>query len=483
MTQRLFRLLSLALAAALVFSACGPLTAVPDASPTPGTAAATGTAIAFPTATPASSINVDPASLAHVRIQVWHAFNGASAQAFTSKLARFNSTNEWGITVDETPQGDYPSLFEAVTAALASAAHPDLVAALPEQALAWEASGAVVDLTSYVGDPKFGLTGSDVADFPPVIWQQDEVNGRRLGVPAERSARFLFYNLTWAHELGFDHPPATDEEFRQQACAANASFRTDADQTNDGYGGWIVDADWMTVYPWLLAFGGGVVVPVPARDVTAGGNYRFRSEQNLAALEFLKTLKDNACAWMTSGPENPLALNPGPFYEQFSRRSALFITGDLTEAAAFSAALTRLGSADEWTMIPFPGPQAQAVTVYGPSYILLKSTPEKQLAAWLFVRWLLSPENQADWVEAAGTLPLRTAALDLLTAYRSAHPQWNAAVKVLPLAQGVPQRADWRTLRYVLADGTLSIFRMDVPLAEIPGVLAEMDATAEELSK
>jgi ABC-type glycerol-3-phosphate transport system substrate-binding protein len=185
---------------------------------------------------------------------------------------------------------------------------------------------------------------------------------------------------------------------------------------------------------------------------------------------------------MTTDPENPFALNPGPFYEQFSHRSALFITGDLTEAAALSATLTRLGSTDEWTMIPFPGPEAQAVTVYGPSYTLLESTPERQLAAWLFVRWLLSAENQAKWVETTGTLPLRTATLDLLADYRSAHPQWDAAVQSLPLAQGVPQRADWRTVRYVLADGTLSIFRMDVKIADIPNVLAEMDATAEELS-
>jgi hypothetical protein len=55
-------------------------------------------------------------------------------------------------------------------------------------------------------------------------------------------------------------------------------------------------------------------------------------------------------------------------------------------------------------------------------------------------------------------------------------------VDLLPLAHGVPQRADWRTVRYVLADGTLSIFRMDVPLAQIPDVLAEMDATAAEIS-
>ncbi|PIZ25991.1 MAG: ABC transporter substrate-binding protein, partial [Chloroflexi bacterium CG_4_10_14_0_8_um_filter_57_5] len=45
---------------------------------------------------------------------------------------------------------------------------------------------------------------------------QDPVNGQRLGAPAQRSARFLFYNQTWARELGFSAPPATADEFRQQ---------------------------------------------------------------------------------------------------------------------------------------------------------------------------------------------------------------------------------------------------------------------------
>ncbi|KAF0106297.1 MAG: hypothetical protein FD146_2666 [Anaerolineaceae bacterium] len=469
--MRLFRILSLTLTAALVFSACGPATPAPAS--TPELVAGTATAIAAPTTTPVPAIGLAPASLRGVRIQVWHAFSGASAEIFTSRLARFNSVNEWDIIVDQAWQGDQPSLFEAVNAALESGPRPDLVIALPEQTLVWDASGAVVDLTPYVSDPDWGLAAGEVADFPSVFWQQDEVNGRRLGVPAERSARYLFYNVTWARELGFNSPPVTADDFSEQACAANASFRADASEQNDGYGGWIVDADWQTVHPWLLAFGGGV---------TDSGGYLFQTDPNLAALEFLKTLKDNACAWMAADPENPFATHPGPFYEQFANRSALFITGDLTEAAAFSAALTRLGSTDEWTAIPFPGPEAQAVTVYGPSYTLLESTPERQLAAWVFVRWLLSPENQADWVEAAGTLPLRAATLDLLAGYRSAHPQWGAAVDALSLAHGVPQRADWRTVRYVLADGTLSIFRMDVPVSDIPNVLAEMDATAEEIS-
>jgi multiple sugar transport system substrate-binding protein len=477
MTSHLPRLTSLLLTATLIFSACGPVTAVPDstlsATDTPSATEQTVTATVTPTRIP--SINVSAASLRGIRIQVWHALSGASEEAFVSLMARFNSVNEWGITVDETSQGDYPSLTEAVNESLTSASGPDIVIALPEQALTWNVSGVVVGLDPYINDSHWGLTDNGgAADFPSVLWQQDEVAGRRLGVPAERSAHYLFYNVTWAQELGFDNPPVTASDFREQACAANATFRADTDLTNDGYGGWLVDADWQTVYPWLLAFGGGV---------TDSDQYSFRTDQNEATLSFLKELKDDGCAWMAIDPENPTGLNTGPFYEQFTHRSALFITGDLTEAAALSETMTRLNSTDKWTMIAFPGSETRAITVYGPSYTLLTSTPQKQLAAWLFVRWMLTPENQVKWVTRTGTLPLRASVLGQLSDYQSINPQWSAAVNLLPVAQGVPQLTTWSTIRYVLQDGTMEIFRMNLPLDQIPAVLDEMDATTIELTK
>ncbi len=159
--------------------------------------------------------------------------------------------------------------------------------------MSWDASASVVDLSPYLGDPAWGLGSDVIAGFPPVFWAQDSLDGKQLGIPAQRSARFLFYNQTWAHELGFDNPPATADEFRQQACAANAFFRTDLSPQNDGYGGWIVDTDWQTTYSWLLAFGGGVV---------DGNAYGFRTDPNLAALQFLKGLFDDHCAWLSTEP-------------------------------------------------------------------------------------------------------------------------------------------------------------------------------------
>jgi ABC-type glycerol-3-phosphate transport system substrate-binding protein len=469
-TLRFFRP---ALLAAFVLSACGQSNATATLSPAatsspPGglgrptvTTASASTPTAAPT--PLPRIALGPERLRGVSLQVWRAFSGAAADVFTDQLAQFNTLNEWGIIVYQSAYGDYASLFEAVDAGLASDPRPDLTAALPEQAFAWQARGAVVDLNPYLYDPTWGLSASEIADIPAVFWTRDAAGGQRLGAPAERSARFLFYNQTWARELGFTSPPASPEEFRLQACAANAFYRQDTVKQNDGYGGWMVNTQPETVLSWLLAFGGGAL---------QDGEIHFSTPENRAALEFLKGLYDEHCAWISTEP------NP---YESFARRSALFVAADLAEVSRLAETMARLGNSDEWTLLPFPGESGPVLVTSGPAYILLASTPEKQLAAWLFVRWLLTTDNQAQWVQAAGRLPLRFSALDLLGEYRAAHPQWEAAVGYLSLAQTAPPSAGWRAAQYVLSDGTAFVFRTDLAVDKIPSILEEMDATVEEL--
>jgi multiple sugar transport system substrate-binding protein len=453
------------LLAGLTLSGCALVSpTLPSTSDLPVVTGTTGPASTV-TPTQTAPIGVAAAALRGVNIQVWHAFTGGGGDVFASQVARFNRANEWGIVVTPTGYGDYPTLFDAVNTALDSGGTPDLVAALPEQTLAWSASGSVVDLVPYIGDAVWGLGSDAVADFPPVFWSQDKINSEQIGVPAQRSARFLFYNKTWAHKLGFDKPPETAEEFRQQVCAANASFRSDANPQNDGYGGWIVDTNWQTAYSWLLSFGGG------AMD---GIDYSFRTNPNLAALQFLKSLFDDHCAWLST--------EATPF-DSFARRSALFVSGDLAEVPMAIESMSRLKNTDEWTLIPFPGTTGSVLVAYGPSYSVLKSTPYKQLAAWLFARWLLLPQNQAQWVEAAGLFPLRTSVLDQIGPYRAASPQWDTAVGDLSLAQGVPHLASWRKVRYVLQDGVTVIFQMNTPVDQLSSVLTEMDTMAQELNK
>jgi ABC-type glycerol-3-phosphate transport system substrate-binding protein len=108
-----------------------------------------------------------------------------------------------------------------------------------------------------------------------------------------------------------------------------------------------------------------------------------------------------------------------------------------------------------------------------------------QLASWLFVRWMLSPENQARWVQSTGLFPLRTSTMNLLSEYSAEHPQWAAAVELLPEGQLTPQLASWRVVRIMLGDGFRDMFdtirHPDLTDGQVPLLLRQMEETATDL--
>lgn len=446
----------------LLLSACA--TPVETVTPPEVTREANDIPTSAPTATavPVSTIGVEAESLRGAVIMAWHPWFGTEASLFETQVAEFNSTNEWGIQVLTVSQSNFSELFNNVTASLAAPDKPNLVIGLPEHALFWNERSGVLDLAPYAADPIWGLSPEEAASYSPVIWEQDMAGDARLGMPAQRTARLIFYNASWARELGFDAPPATPEEFREQACKANELFKSNEDTKDDAFGGWLVDTDSMTALSWLAAFGGGV------QD---GEGYRFLRNENIAAFRFAKTLFDDGCAFLEPGSD--------PF-EAFANRRALFITGGLEDIAAQSRALLTLNRMDEWTLIPFPG-EAQTMVVYGSSFIALPSDDVKQLASWIFIRWMQKAENQARWTLTTGMLPINSLTLDLSSDQARAYPQWMEAVKLLASAQGTPRLATWRVIRLVLGDGFEYMFRVNMPVGQVPVILADMDRAVGDL--
>lgn len=445
----------------LIASACQP----PAASQTPA-------ASPQPVASPSSSapttapIAVPKEALKGTNVEVWYPWFGVEASLFESNVQEFNRTNQWGITISTAGSGSYSQLYADATAALPSPDRPQVVVALPPQALEWDAGGYVVDLQPYVQDPQYGLTSAEQDDFPMVFWSQDEVSGRRLGLPAERSALLVAYNQTWARSLGFASAPRNALDFRQQSCRAHQSMLTDSSKSNDGQGGWLVDSSGLTFLSWMMAFGGGVL---------EGNGYRFLTPNNLTALTFVKQLYDDGCAWTAQPDASEAGI--------FAGRQALFATVGLGQLSDFSRAMGAADNGDDWVLLAYPGPVQAGLVVYGSSYVVLKSPPQKQLAAWLFIRWLLSPENQKAWVEATGLYPLRTSELAQLDAYRSSHPQWSEAVDLLPQATIQPQLASWRQVVIMVGDGFDAMFRSNTPPGRVAQILAIMGTTANDLSK
>jgi len=460
------RILPLLLLSAILLGACTPtvtlLTREPDTLPTAQAISKPLSATSTPSATPtrAPDLGASPSALKDVEVVVWHGWDGSSASLFVQMAAEFTLSNRWGVKVKVVPQRNLNLLAAEVDKSLPTPNHPDIVVALPEQLLGWK--DALADLTPYMSHPDFGM---DAKDFPAAFWEQSSVNDKRYGVPAARSARFVFYNVSFARDLGFDTAPQTPDEFRKQACAANGFWKQDKDLTNDGYGGLALDvtSNWQTPYSWLTVSGGQVFVD---------GEFHFDTPENIAALEYVSKLRQDGCAWLSTSTSN---------YEHFAARRALFITGNLSDIAEQKAAFTAVASTDQWSVLPFPG-QKPGIVAYGPDYAVLKSSAARQLAAWLFIHWMLESENQARWARETGMLPVRTSSLDLLKSERSSNPQWSAALDLIPLSKTYPQTAQWGLASRVMADGFIAYFN-SFPNTTLEGVLAVMDTTIKELNK
>jgi ABC-type glycerol-3-phosphate transport system substrate-binding protein len=299
-----------------------------------------------------------------------------------------------------------------------------------------------------------------------VFWSQDHVGGRRAAIPAQRTTRVLLWNETWAGELGFDGPPESPNDFRQQSCRAHLSMTADESPNNDARGGWVIDADPITAYGWMLAFEGGAL---------EGNNYRFLTPNNIEAFTFLKKLVEDGCTWQAAGND--------PFTD-FAARQAIFISASLEDFPAITRAFATANNTDKWTVLAYPGTNSRAMVVYGSSYVMLESSDEEQLASWIFIRWMLEPQQDARLVEATHLLPLRTSTLDLLAAYQDSHPQWSEAVKLIPDGELTPQLASWRSVKVMVGDAFIDMLsRTDLKSGQVARVLQQMQDTAHELNQ
>ena len=450
--------------AAILLNACSSGTNVTATADVTATQEQVG--VATQTAEPAletvSNLNVNEEALKGLNITVWIPWFGIESDLFDTFVNEFNTQNEWGIQVSVENQINFSNMYENVTASLPREEKPDLVIALPEHAQEWYADGGVTDLTAYVNDPKFGIDSSDMA---AAILNQDVTGEARVAFPAQRTAQFLLWNETWASELGFDSMPTSAENFQKQSCDAQKSKLTDEFGENDALGGWLVNTDTMTAYSWMLAFGGGVLEE---------GNYHFLTPENLNAFRFLRELSETSCAWLGNGAD-PIT--------SFANRNALFITASLTDLPDVARAFASANSTDKWSVMPFPNGNTGVMTVYGSSYVILKTTDERQLAAWLFVRWLTDNKQDARWVETTHLFPLHASTLDLLGDYEKTHPQWKQAVDLLPEGALQPQLPSWRTVKIMLGDGFNHMYRVNTPSGQVPAILAEMENLSKDLNK
>ena len=399
-------------------------------------------------------------------IVFWHQHSGEREEALQQIIADFNATNEWGITVTAEYQGGYGDIFNKMLPILNTLDVPDIVVAYQNQAATYQVADALTDLNPLVDSEAWGLSAEEIADFFPGFYSQDvfpNFDNQRLGFPPNRSMEVMYYNMDWLTELGYDAAPATPEEFKEMACAAAATPFSGA--TAEGSMGYKLSIDASRFASWTFAFGGDVF------DYE-NGVYTYDSDAAVEAWSFLQDLFNEGCAELVTESYGDQT--------DFGNGTLLFTVGSSSGLPYYASAVDE-GAAFEWSVGAIPHTTDEPVmNIYGASVSVPKSTAERQLAAWLFIKYYTSTDVQAIWAKASNYFPVRQSVAEGLTDYFEANPMYKTAFDMLEYGVGEPPVPGYDFARDIAEEGMAAIADGADVVETLTNVTAESNVILEE---
>jgi multiple sugar transport system substrate-binding protein/sn-glycerol 3-phosphate transport system substrate-binding protein len=412
--------------------------------------------------------DVDPSNQTVI---FWHQHSGAREEELLEIVEQFNATNEWNITVEASNQGGYGDIFQKMNLGLTAGGEdlPELVVAYGNQSASYQLADGLVDMSTLVDSPTWGLSEEEKADFFTGFYNADIIGGERLGFPPNRSMEVMYYNSDWLAELSeagvisFEGAPTTPEQFREAACAAVENPYSGATGDPAQSLGYQLSVDASRFASWTFAFGGDVFD-------TEANQYTYNSEAAVEAMTFLQGLFADGCA--------------GPVVERFGDQAnfgqgiTLFTVGSSSGLPFYRSAVDE-GAAFNWSVAAIPHTTEEPVqNIYGASVSIPRSTPEQELAAWLFMKYYTSPEIQADWAVASNYFPVRASVADGLAEYFDQNEAYATAFELLQYGTVEPQVAGYDFVRDMIEQTMAAI--VDDPSLDVQ---ATLDAANEEANE
>lgn len=436
-----------------VTTASGTTAAQPTSSPL----AATSKFVQKFGATVGQGSDVDKIDLKGKTIQLtfYHTQTKTNEEALKKISADFAAANP-GITV--TPQyiGTYSDVSAKINVGIQAKQVPELAVGYENDVANYMTGDAVLDLTPYINSKTYGWTAADLADIFPGFLDRNiytDFKGQVLSAPFTSSVFMMWYNADMLKTLGYDGPAKTWDEFKAQAAAAQKA----------GKRGFPFNPDTSNVDSMVFSFGGDVITEDNKKA-------RFDTPQALAALQVIEDMTKAGTMFqinIKNNEDQTLFVNGEvPFYMGSSTGRGYMqplILKDPNNPAS--------GDKFNWNGAVIPqGPdnaKTPKTALYGGNAIVFRSTPEKQLASWLFIKYFTSKDVTAYWAQQTGYLPVRKSAAES-EAYKKflvEKPVNSAPITVAPYGKGEPQPAGWTKARADITDITTQIMNKQLTAA------------------
>ena len=311
-----------------------------------------------------------------VEITFWHAMNGEQEKALQKLTKEFTDKNT-NIKVTLQNQSSYPDLQQKITATLASPKDlPTITQAYPDWMLNAVQDNLLVDLGTYINNDKLKFDNYD--DILSSFRESSKIDGKIYGIPFNKSTEVIWYNKTLFDELNIK-PPTSYEELTKVA-----------KEIKDKKG--IVGAGFDSLNTYYTTF-------LKKEGVVFDSKFDPTSDASVKAVNYyLDGIKEGY--FRIAGTDKFLS---GPFG---NGTLAMYIGSNAGESFVKQS----VGDKFEVGVAPYPSkPSLQQGTDV---YMFSSATTEQRTAAYEYLKFMTTTENQITWAKETGYIPVRKSAID-----------------------------------------------------------------------
>lgn len=384
-----------------------------------------------------------------VTIQIWYSLGAKYSAPLEDIIAAYNDANEL-ITVEGAYQGGYSATQEKLLAAYIAGDPPVLSQLEQSLAGAFVANDALVPLEDFIAaDPEF-----DREDFFPELLAGATYSDKLYGFPINVSTPVLYINRDMFRAAGLD-PNKAPADWDEVYEIAQKLAQPDA-EGGPIYGlrvynsGWIMDS-------FFHQFGGVL-------------------------------FNEDGTKSLVNSPEIKAAM--GLWQKMVAEGVAVYQGGgdgsNMDAAGQVGIVMRSTGSIQwfkdnvtfDWGVFPYALGPNKAVSLGGGNvYMVKRTTEQEQLAAWNFLKYLTSTENQIHWSLNTGYMVSRQSAFnspDIQQIFKD-DPRYRVTYDQLPYAFARPKVEAWPEIEDIIQEAMTRIVLQGESVDILDDVVKDID--------
>ena len=322
-----------------------------------------------------SDTNKIPKVTKKTTVVFWHGMQGQQETTLKKLAKEFEAKNS-NIKIKLEQQGDYDNLQAKLTSTMQSPKNlPTITQAYPGWLQSAAKNKMLVNLTPYINNKEVGWGSVAASEIKQGMLDGAQINGTQYGIPFNKSIEVLIYNPDMLKKYGITKVPSTNAELKQAA-------QTIYQKSNHK----VVGAGFDNLNNYY-------VLGMKNEGQNFSSKVDFTGKESSRVLDYF-VKGEKAGYFRMPGSDKYLYV---PFTNQ---KLAMFVTSSSTETWIKQAA--KKGFKYEVAARPGKYTMQQGTDIYMFSH----ASAMEKAAAFKFMKFLSSKENQIKWAKETGYIPV-----------------------------------------------------------------------------